>query len=626
MKREDSWTARGAAAVLGAGFVLLSVACAPGQTTTTDAEVGHAFGTCGATFEGAYATGPVRSVYVPMRDGVRIALDVVLPEGVPEGARVPTVLTMTRYWRAWQGDEPNDLQRFFTSHGYAVVWGDSRGTGASFGAWPHHRSPDEVTDFGEVIDWITAQAWSDGTVAGWGNSYTANTNDWFAQVGRSAFRAGISRFPDYDPYTDLYFPGGVPNAYMGRNWGLRVKEMDLNLPRSRGGATPVGVRPVDEDVDGSLLEAAVEARRDVPSVWESFRVLTYKDEAMPLWRGLSMDDWGIHSHAAEVAASGSAIYSWASWTDAGTARGVLHRFTTLPNPQRAVISAWSHGARQDTDPFHAQDHPLDPTTEEQRLEDLCFLDEYVRGDGGPLRELVYRTMGEDGWKRTAEWPLPQAREEAWYLREDGVLSPEAPAGSGADEYTVDFTHTTGERNRWATNNGAGDVVYPDRAEADRKLLTYTSAPLTEDVEVTGHPVLTVRMRSTHADGALFVYLEDVTPDGRVLYIGEGQIRLLHRKISEDEPPFVTAEPYHSFKEADAEPMAPGAVEEVVFALHPTSVLFRAGHRIRVSIGGADAGTFARVPTQGEPVWTIERGAEAPSFITLPVIPRGDGAR
>ena len=41
------------------------------------------------------------------------------------------------------------------------------------------------------------------------------------------------RFPDFDPYTDLYFPGGVPNAYMGSTWGLRVKEMDLNTPRPR---------------------------------------------------------------------------------------------------------------------------------------------------------------------------------------------------------------------------------------------------------------------------------------------------------------------------------------------------------------------------------------------------------
>ena len=381
------------------------------------------------------------------------------------------------------------------------------------------------------------------------------------------------------------------------------------------------MKPVDEDVDGTLIAAAVEARRHIPSVYESMRGLVFKDEAMPLWDGVSMDWWGIHSHVDDVQRSGSAIYSWASWTDAGTAQGVLHRFMTLSNPQRAVIAAWSHGARQDTDPFHAVDHPLDPPTEAQLLEDLCFYRAYLGGKGDSGKELVYKTMGEDGWKRTGQWPLPETEMAAWYFREGGGLSLQPPGATGTDEYRVDFSHTTGTRNRWATNNGAGDVVYPDRGEADTRLLTYTSAPLEEDLEVTGHPVLTLHLRSTHADGAVFVYLEDVTPDGRVLYIGEGQLRLLHRKVSEEEAPFVTPGPYHSYKEADAEPMVPGEVAEVTFALHPTSILFRKGHRIRIAIGGADADTFARIPAEGTPEWTVERSPDRASHIVLPVIRR-----
>lgn len=584
-------------------------------------QAAYEFGTCGLSVDGSYGTSAVRSLHVPMRDHVRIALDVVLPDGLAEGQRVPTILTMTRYWRASEGAEANALQRFLTSQGYAVVWGDSRGTGASFGTWPHHRARDETLDFRDVMDWIVAQPWSDGRIGGWGTSYTANTNDWFAEVNHPAFRVGISRFPDFDPYTDLYFPGGVPNAYMGSNWGRRVKEMDLNTPRPRANGPAVGVKPVDADVDGSLLAAAIEGRRDMPSVWESFRVLTYKDERMPLWDDVSMDWWGIHSHTAEVERSGSAIYSWASWTDAGTAQGVLHRFMTLSNPQRAVIAAWSHGARHDASPFNPEDAPLVPAREAQLLEDLCFYEQYVRGEGGSQHELVYRTMGEDEWKRTDVWPLPETEDQDWYFGLDGTLSPTRPTDTGADEYRVDFTHTTGTSNRWATNNGAGDVVYADRAAADAKLLTYTSQPLERDIEVTGHITVALHMRSTLEDGALFVYLEDVTPDGRVLYIGEGQLRLLHRKVSDEEPPFVTAGPYHSYKEADGAPMTPGAVEEVVFALLPTSVLFRAGHRIRIAIGGADADTFARVPSQGTPVYTVERGPEYASHVTLPVIPR-----
>ena len=68
-------------------------------------------------------------------------------------------------------------------------------------------------------------------------------------------------------------------------------------------------------------------------------------------------------------------------------------------------------------------------------------------------------------------------------------------------------------------------------------------------------------------------------------------------------------------------MVPGEVAEVTFALHPTSVLFRRGHRIRIAIAGADADTFARIPAEGMPLWTVEIGPSRASHIMLPVIPR-----
>lgn len=49
--------------------------------------------------------------------------------------------------------------------------------------------------------------------------------------------------------------------------------------------------------------------------------------------------------------------------------------------------------------------------------------------------------------------------------------------TGVDTYTVDFTATTGKNNRWMTNLGGGAVLYPDRAEEDKTLLTYTSEEL-----------------------------------------------------------------------------------------------------------------------------------------------------
>ncbi|MBV9960026.1 MAG: acetylxylan esterase, partial [Acidobacteria bacterium] len=78
----------------------------------------------------------MQSLYVTMRDGVKIAIDVVLPKELPANAKLPTVIRFTRYHRSEEGAGANGYEKFFASYGYACVSVDARGTGASFGLWP----------------------------------------------------------------------------------------------------------------------------------------------------------------------------------------------------------------------------------------------------------------------------------------------------------------------------------------------------------------------------------------------------------------------------------------------------------------------------------------------------------
>jgi putative CocE/NonD family hydrolase len=116
-----------------------------------------------------------------------------------------------------------------------------------------------------------------------------------------------------------------------------------------------------------------------------------------------------------------------------------------------------------------------------------------------------------------------------------------------------------------------------------------------------------------------VYLEDVDESGRVTYVIEGQLRVIHRKVSDDMPPYKLPIPHHSFKREDGMPLTPGEITEITFGLHPTSVLIKKGHRIRVAIAGHDKDTFARIPEKGVPTLTISRNSEYASHIDLPVI-------
>jgi len=260
----------------------------------------------------------------------------------------------------------------------------------------------------------------------------------------------------------------------------------------------------------------------------------------------------------------------------------------------------------------------------QTYEWLRFFDHYLKGiDTGLEAEKVcyYFTMGEERWKATSTWPVAGATTERWYFGEGNTLSTNPPgATSGVDAYAINFDATSGEKNRWHTQVG-GPVSYPDRAEEDKKLLTYTSAPFAADTEITGYPVISLWVTSTATDGAFFVYLEDVDEKGTVTYVTEGALRALHRKVSTGPPPYKLLVPYHSFKKKDALPLVPGQIAELKFGLQPTSVLIKKGHRLRIGLAGHDKGTFARIPAEGIPTITVARNKRNASWIELPVIVR-----
>jgi putative CocE/NonD family hydrolase len=167
------------------------------------------------------------------------------------------------------------------------------------------------------------------------------------------------------------------------------------------------------------------------------------------------------------------------------------------------------------------------------------------------------------------------------------------------------------------------VGLDDRASMDARMLTYTSPALESDLQITGFPTVRLEMASTHTDGAVLVYLEDVAPDGRSRYLTEGGLRLLHRKVDPD-PGFEAFGPVHSFATKDALPMVPGETATIDIRLNPVSVKIARGHRIRLAIAGADAAIFRRVPESGNPTLTIERNSDRASFLQLPVLVTGRG--
>lgn len=567
-----------------------------------------------------------------MRDGVRLAIDFYLPT---TPGPFPTVLRATPYWRTPRiplphlKDQPLD-KHFLTSFlkaGYAVVMVDIRGTGASFGSWKGMWLDQEVQDLGEVIDWISQREWSNGKVGTIGISYEANLAWLAAATGRTALRAVVARFPDFDAYADIFFPGGIFNEKLIKAWAdmtsvlnCAISQEELKAAGSPELAELVrgGPPPVDADSSKELLEKALEDHAIGVNIFDEESMRTHRDDPGGE-RNRVLEEVSPAGRKAEIEASHVPLLIFASWLDAATAAGALRSFVTLDNPHRVVIGPWGHGGLQGSNPLQ-RGMTLEPAFDRQFDEVVRFFDWHLKSDAEVEAErgIRYFTFGEERWHETTTWPPAGIESLTLFLGPFFSLLEDPPSDSdGQDEYEVDFDADAGETTRWHTQLTTAEVFYPDREKADDRLLTYTSAPLERDVVVTGFPEVTLYVRSTEADAAFYAYLERVDAEGRVIYLTDGQLRAIHRKKT-PEGELNGFGPSHSFLRKDSEPLVPGTVSEIPLSLLPTSVLLLKGERIRVAIAGHDEGSFPRIPSSGFPTVTVERNSDFPSRIVLPV--------
>ncbi len=579
------------------------------------------------------------SQYVEMPDGVKLAIDVWLPSDRSADKRVPTILYATRYWRSKEYlpavNEPNSAIKQFLDAGYAFVNVDVRGTGASFGSRQAEFSVAETNDFFHLIDWIVAQPWSNQNVATTGVSYSGNAAEHAIFSHHPALKVANPRFSDFDWYSSLVFPGGIPNKIVSSGWGSYVWSLDMNQVSQSQPDLPnqpkvLGVKPVDGVNGHALLEQAVKQHKNNSNVTDTLSKTTFRDD---LKEASSLQDDPSHivtpyRFKQQVEQSKTALFNWGSWQDSGTAAGVIARFVDYDVDGEFVIGPWNHGAYLDADPFRPKNHPVAPTRPQQYKKIIDFFEPYMFETSSKKakqgKTLKYFTMGQNQWKETQVWPPIGTNYQTWYLSsENRLVKDKREVAFGFDKYKVDFNAGTGNQTRWSTQLGRTDVFYGNRANDDLKLLTYTSSPLAKSIEITGAASVQIQLSSTHKDGSLIVYLESVAPNGKVTMLTEGGIRLIHRKASANPMPYSLISPHRTFRREDAEYMVPNQMETITFSLLPTSIEVPIGHSIRVAIAGHDKDTFVRIPEDGQPTLNVSYNQDALSYIKLPIIARGD---
>jgi uncharacterized protein len=545
------------------------------------------------------------SQYIPVRDGTRLAADIYRPavDGQAVDNRLPVILWFGRYHRD-QIEREYPWYKTMVMYGYVVAAVDLRGSGASYGsAQPECNSPNEAQDAYDVIEWLAAQPWSDGNIGMMGLSYMGHTQFEAASARPPHLKAIFPMEAVFGCYIDAY-PGGIFNSRLIQFWQEAVKQWD---------ATGVAV---EEDEDGSMLAAATKEHQANPDVFQLYSAMPYRDSPDPQTSVLDYLVQDVNASLNGIHDSQVAVYHWGGWYDSYP-RDTLLWYANLTNPQKIVMGDWSHGEGTDS--------------RQLMFEHLRWFDYWLKGiENGIMQEpaIRYYTTGADqGWHTADTWPLPDQVLTKYYLSggpsqsvssvNDGSLSPDAPTDASAiDVYQVDYSTSQKDITRW--NSDSKTIYFNNQAPNEEKGLTYTTAPLDMPLEITGHPVLHLWITSRATDGDFFVYLTDVTKAGISQYITEGKLRASQRAISAAPYDYLGL-PFHRSYEADVAELT-GEPVELVFDLLPTSYIFGAGHRLRITITGADIDNYSTPVLDPPPTVSVYRDAEHASYIELPVIP------
>jgi putative CocE/NonD family hydrolase len=510
--------------------------------------------------------------------------------------------------------------------GFAVVVQNCRGTGTSDGEFVAFEA--EAADGVDTVEWCASQPWSDGTVAMYGPSYLGMVQFAAACQAPDALRGLVPVVTPADYHWGLAYRQGAFALGQALAWHSLKAAQTLAYQAGAGEDVSARTRELLALMANPSAGYAHLPLRDMPAVsgilpsWRNWLDHETRDD---YWSGLSYRD-----SRGRITAPALHIGGWFDLFLGGT----LDNFVTLSRQaaterarrgQRLIVGPWTHVDRSGAAAeIHFGAFASEQAIGLEKLQ-IEFMSRAVRRDTedtpGPRVRLF--VMGDNVWRDESEWPLARTQWTRWYLHAHGSLSPETPG-----EFDPPSHYTHDPRDPVPTIGGAtllaggpGGVGWQpgprDQFEVEIRpdVLSFTSEPLTADLEVTGPVSVTLHAATSALDTDFAAKLVDVWPDGRAMSVTDGIVRARYRAGS-----------------SAASRVVPGHPEEYTIDLIATSQVFKAGHRVRVDVASSNFPCFDRNPGNGASAatateedfvtaeQTIFHDAAHPSCITLPVIP------
>jgi uncharacterized protein len=487
----------------------------------------------------------VRHVKIPMPDGVQLDAHLAMPDAP---GRFPVVFDYYPYRKDDLSAATMRYHHYLARRGFAALRLDVRGTGGSEGVAEDEYSLREHLDGVAAIDWMSKQPWSNGNVGMFGSSYGGFNSLQVAMHRPPALKAICPMYFTDNRYTDdCHYKGGtLQMLYDMGTYGLSMVVQNALPPYPAGTARWAEV-----------WEQRLQANEPWLLRWLEHQ--TYEEQ------------WKHGSLCEDYTAIQCATLLIGGWRD-GYTNCNLRAFEHLRCPKKALIGPWLHVAPDVGVPGPRVDH----------LHEMArFYDYWLRGvDNGVMDEppiVLYvqtfdppaaeRKLTSGFWRHEAAWPLERASQRALYLAAGGALQDAPPT----DEGSITYSYNPAVGTTFGMFSAGSPLVLPmDQRLEEAFSADWTSEPLDEPVEILGQPRARLHTSATTEIATIVVRLIDVAPDGAAALVTKGVLNLTHRE-SHEQPALLIA----------------NQVYEVALDLDATAWLFAAGHRIRVSVAGAD---------------------------------------
>lgn len=527
-----------------------------------------------------------QEVYITMRDGVRLFTSVYTPKEQSEN--LPIVLVRTPY-----GVEPNKNQysgmllgmTHLLRAGYIIALQDVRGCYMSEGHWEEIRpyqpgkaanETDESTDTFDTIDWLVK------------NVKHNNGNVGISGVSYPGFYATMSLLSDHPALKAVSPQAPCTNWFLGddvhHNGAFFLMDNFAFYAGGFGRPHPVPTResPPPFSVKASNCQTFYKTIEPLPKAAD-----TYFGDTISFWGDImnhpNYDDfWKARNPLPHLNHVKPAVLVVGGWFDAEDLWGTLETYKAIEEQNPAthntlMMGPWFHHQwRLNVAENVGKVYFGANTALHFRQEELRFFDFYLKNKGSnPLPEASVFITGENAWHDFDAWPPKNTADKSIYLDCNHQLSFDTPSVSECfDEYIADPAAPVPYS---ADTDFDRTVAYmtEDQRFANHRpdVMTYTTAPLSQDMTVVGPLRVHLFVSTTGTDADLVVKLIDVFPDQ-----GTDKMRGYEMLVRGDVMRGRFREGFEN-----PEPFTPGKVTDVTFVMPDIAHEFKKGHRIMVQV-------------------------------------------